>query len=1578
METDSGFRLDLLVGEDDVNVLRAEIAAATDTRQAALLLYELGRIALAEGNAAGAADHLARCYAQRPQFRPALRLTQQLYRQRDNHKLVVKTLEAEARATREVDIRASLLRRQARLIWIHLGDLEGARKVLNRSLEAHGEGWAALLLFDLLEGVRGDLAGRRVILARQLEAATDPKLRAALQVDLALLATESEPEQAVELLQSAAEGDPDNRVVLSYLEHVCLVTGQDRALAHGILRAAELAEQPPERARLLARAAAVHRDRLDDRRAAADLLFQSLQLCPGFANAADCIDLLLAQDRLAEAATVAEQVLQLEEHPEAQATMAFRLAERHRRAGQDLLAVEWYRRCLDLVPGSQPVQEALVSALEQMGDQEQVLAAYSSWLSHCDDQDSRCQTLFRMGALQERLGRIEEAARAHRLALEQSQGFLPSFAALKRIYSRSERWDDLLRLLEDELAGTNDPQSRVPVLELTGAVHAQRPPGQTVALECYRKVLEVAPRRLSTLRTAIRLCEATQRWEELVQLSEQELTLVNDPQRMLEILQLIGEVCEQRIGDSERAIVAHERALAIDAEFLPSLQALGRLYGKSGRWSDLIRMHEAEIAVCSDPEQIVYLLDSIAETSLEGLGDEERAADAYRAMLEHKPYHAPAVAALLRIFAGRSAWEDVVELLESCANGLVDDQRRALLLLRIGQLRDLHLGQPDRAVQEYARAVRLARSSPAAWTALVRLHEASSPSAHLSHLFGCLAGRIQRLERATGSASLIRQLAELIDHHDVTQAALLAEIARRVTPPPWLLWLLAREYQRLGAARELCGSLEQLANQTVDEQVAAEAWLKLARLQLGTQTGDQFEALHHCLSLELRGVRAPHTLRAWERLVRDAASQDRSQGRLAALLQQLIPHTSDPRELAILYTELGEVYERRQELALAEPAYRQALQHSAVHHRAFWCLGRLLEAQARWGELAELVEQQLSVIRSKEELIIGAMHAAVLWQDRAKDPQRAIPLLEQVVGLEPAHRGATRRLRDLLRSQGQWAKLAALMEQEVATGVDSSTLIDLLVELSSIYARRLGRPADGQLHLRRVLELDAENGPALRLLADLHFNESRWAEAQALYERAEWCLFGAQDLAYIRRRLGETFLAQGQPQRALIALRQAHHQDATQDPFVLRAMAKAAERSNDVACQVEALEDLAGCSQDEEEQIRALRQAATLADTHLDDERQAERLLQRVLALDPLQVEAIEYLAGIYGRSSDRSALARHMEAAVAQHRAALFRRPLESKLYWQLSRLFRWLRLFDAQYCSYVALSRLGPLGNIEQEFLQRHHAHSERLPTGQLTSAQYERLVLAPAGDSPLRDLLRAAGDRLARTVAAKPSQFGLSRGDRAPKAVRDLCVELAGLIGFPDMELEVWVSAGRPELVTAELFSGPALIMGEQFADNTGDPRARFHLGRALCLLHERRQVVERWGGGNGRALAAALGKVVEPAIDLPVAPGDRKLVSRQAQSLKRTLGRTDRRRLFDLLSPLLEREGELDVDGFTAALDHTACRAGLVLACDPLVALRETEEISGGPQSSSMVDLLQYVVSTEYLTVRKKLGVAPVTD
>ena len=1572
-ETSSGLSPDIWCDpESDLPVLTAELAATdpNDAKRIALLLYELGRVESAAGNERAAAKAFLKSYTMRPRFRPTLRVARRMYRQRGDFRLAVKLIEAEARATRDPFSRTSLLRLQARVMWSRLQDLPGACEVLEQAQRLDAADLGTLKLLELLYAVDRDPDKLRTALLRQLESISDQRVQIALLVDLAMLLAASDPKAAIDTLRSAERSAPGDLTVLCHLEQLFEREGRHVELAETIKQQALDEDASPSwRARQLSRAARIQRVQIGDGAAAVELFLQSLALEPLFSVAADCFELLLEQESWQQAVEVGEKLFELDESPAFRASLACQVADIYRvRLDQGPRAATWYEHCLKWCPTYQPALEGLGWILENSGEIDHLLQVHRTDLLSTREARPRAQRLYRIASLLERHGREAEAMEVHREALGACSDFQPSASALERLYTRHERWTELLQLYDQELERKPDTERQLHILETMAFVWHQHLGNAEQAIDCYRRFLKLAPSNVSTIRTLARICADTQRWHDLVDLNERELKLTGDPRRQVEILQRTGEVWEDHLLNLDNAMACYRRTLEVDPRYLPALRALGRLLRQKGLWDELIRMCEAEIGATDDPEQILNLLHDIAEIQEEHLLDERRAAGTYREILARRPGHMPAVNALERILGRQDDWGELVSLMDGTLDALEDNRSKALRLWRMGVLKEELLCDAGGAIADYNRALRLAPDLAPAQAALEQILEEIGDHQQLAELF---ASALEQTGDPTVRAAIGHRLGDLWEHAlaNPRKAVLFYEKAAEAQPSTWYLYSLVQAYERLGMPRELASAIERLAGTVTDDRTGAELELKIGRIKQRASLDDPVPHFNRATAL---GSGRTFALRAIERTVRAMRRHDQ----LGDLLVGRIEAAGDPVELACLWTELAEHRLRAGDNAAAEHSYRQALGHAPGHLPASAGLAQLLAEQERWTELAELAEREADTLESSRGVADALVRAAILWEEKAGDSSRAVPLYNRVLEVQPAHADAYSRLHRILTDVRDWGALASLIRGRISATTDPRIGAELFVELGQLYLEHLDQRRKGEACLRRTLELDPLNTYALRTLGDIYYEAGKWSMAEKMYGRLEPLEEDAATRTLLNVRLGDAEMGQENPYAALSAFKRAAQGTAGQDPELLRKIVRSAEAIGDTGSQVAGLERLAECSPDPGERVDVRKRMALLAETALENDELAVRALEEALVLDPLDIEAIERLAAIYGRASNRSAANQHLQAAVAHHRAELARRPFDLTLYRQIGRVFLWQRIFDRLYCACVVQFHLGELEEVQQRFLWTHHRRCSSVPKGPLPRSRYEALILPEAARGAIRDLLSAAGRGLQRRATIDPASLGIDKSSKVKKddPLRAVCDEVAALLGGVDFDLSI--SRTQPDLITAEMLTRPTLILGDRVAKNMVTSVERFRIGRALFLIAENALVLRDLSVRDINHLLVAIGRCGLPPTELPLSVKQPEQVEEEVRGLSKLLARKDRKVMGTLLPQMAQAMESVNIADFARALGFGANRAGLVAAGEPKVALEEATQLTGSPDSGpEMADLMQYLMSEEYFTLRMELGIAP---
>src|SRR5262249_45687943 len=71
----------------------------------------------------------------------------------------------------------------------------------------------------------------------------------------------------------------------------------------------------------------------------------------------------------------------------------------------------------------------------------------------------------------------------------------------------------------------------------------------------------------------------------------------------------LGELCERRLGDDERALEAYRRALELDPTLRANVWALRRLLYRRRAWAELVKLIDIELDQASDGERAALLLE---------------------------------------------------------------------------------------------------------------------------------------------------------------------------------------------------------------------------------------------------------------------------------------------------------------------------------------------------------------------------------------------------------------------------------------------------------------------------------------------------------------------------------------------------------------------------------------------------------------------------------------------------------------------------------------------------------------------------------------------------------------------------------------------------------------------------------------------------------------------------------------------------------------------------------------------------------------------------------------------------------
>jgi len=200
--------------------------------------------------------------------------------------------------------------------------------------------------------------------------------------------------------------------------------------------------------------------------------------------------------------------------------------------------------------------------------------------------------------------------------------------------------------------------------------------------------------------------------------------------------------------------------------------------------------------------------------------------------------------------------------------------------------------------------------------------------------------------------------------------------------------------------------------------------------------------------------------------------------------------STDRQLTTSLYLSAAETYARYQEAVEPVEEYlRKALEVEPRNRRAAHHLERLLRTAGRWQELAELLEQRVDAVATKEERIQALLGVADLCRTRLEQPERAVEYMKRVVSTDPAHPRALQILAELYEKEENWSALVMLYTNALKArrrSVGREPQVGMLMQIAMLHWKRLRNADAAEEYFRRVRKAEPAHAAALEFYREYY------------------------------------------------------------------------------------------------------------------------------------------------------------------------------------------------------------------------------------------------------------------------------------------------------------------------------------------------------------------------------------------------------------------------------------------------------------------------------------------------------------
>ncbi|HXJ23120.1 MAG TPA: tetratricopeptide repeat protein [Polyangia bacterium] len=852
------------------------------------------------------------------------------------------------------------------------------------------------------------------------------------------------------------------------------------------------------------------------------------------------------------------------------------------------------------------------------------------------------------------VARTRDPARIAELEAEMSQLFLNHFAKLERavrnpqragkplaaehlksiesarkIYRALSDWRSVVRLYELELEGTSDARRRADLLLGLGRVLGEKLEELDAAAQRLSEAVRIRPRDEKALEL-LAAVYANPNW-----------IGADGLDRAAAIYYQVGRR-RQEAGDTDNAIASLRKALHVLPGHTESSELLERVYYDARRFQELDRYYRERISAAgAEPEKIDFLYKR-AQLAEGELGDRVEAQRIYNEISLLEPPGGPASEKLVELYLAGHDYARLAELRERQLGAVSDPATRGRIMLELAALYRDRLGDGDQAAV-YLHAVleiepenQIALAAYAEhfrekgdWAALADLLEFSYERARVA---GAQAEELlPRLEEIAAVSE--KQLGDPERALAAWQRAEeLAPTYGRAREAQRRILLKAKSWDRLAAL------LEREAAAQTDPATRIDVLRRVAQLHR-----EKLGNARRAIEIYREVLRAdPHDAVSMRALVEIHEREGDWKGLAAALREQIGLTTSKQERVGLLRRVLVIYDERTGDLVQGQWAANEILQAVPGDRDTLVRLERILERAGQPADLVQVLDLHAKHAANPDEKLQLYRRIAEILYGRLQDPTGAAARLEEVARLDPDDAKALAGLRQIYTALGRNEDLARVLDMEVERVIaDASEQADYLRQLARLVEGTLADRTRARKAWEQLADLLPTDAEALDALARLYTAEEAWPLLVRILERQAPLAADpgrAVDLTLQRAQIFDEKLRDVDA-----ATETLERLIAEVDPRNAEAHARLRayyEQGEDWPRVVKIAERQLFLTDDRVERVRRSMELAALIRDRLEDDRKAISIYERVLEIDPEHLEALEAVAGLYGKTGNYQRLA--------------------------------------------------------------------------------------------------------------------------------------------------------------------------------------------------------------------------------------------------------------------------------------------------------------------------------------------------
>jgi tetratricopeptide (TPR) repeat protein len=722
----------------------------------------------------------------------------------------------------------------------------------------------------------------------------------------------------------------------------------------------------------------------------------------------------------------------------------------------------------------------------------QLLALLGQAQKNETDAEMRIHYGIEMATVAERRPQLlEKAIDAWKVLLRLRPGLAQAIEALRRLYTKAEKWNALLELLKDqcEALPVSEIDQKVQCYLEMVPIYRDRLKLEVMVINTYAAILALRPDHAEALVALAERYEAQGRWGDLAGVLTRQAQAVNDEAKKVSLFHRIATLWVEKFGNHHNAIAALEKILEIDPGDAKARTALREIYTRGRSWRALLDLLRRELVLLDADARRKHLAE-MAILAAERLADLRQAITLWNEVLELAPGDRAAVTALAGLYEREKRWPALAEILGRLAEsaggqgspeGCALLERRGLILLEklgagkaaLETLRRVHSAQPENP--RVLRALREAYSQTGDIDELESLYAVRHAWDDLCDVLSGLAERTADMRLRTRAFERVADIAR--NKLGQTERVIKAYEGILATDPNNrdVAKLAAELYEKTERWGRLVATYEILLGPESAPAMSPEESLPiLERIWTVCETKLQAKALAFKWCSRAFKL-APSNTNVRTNLERLGDEAEEWEMLLALFVERQGKGGKggpDPEERLLLLRKcLGLLVTRVDNPVDLQRFAETILAEAPGDPEAELALIKLFTVKERWSELVALQQTRQRRVTDPSLRAESLLRIARLEEEKLGDCKAAVCSLQEAVQVEPENLRALRELARLLEEQNDFHSLVAVLARQANLSLENDR-VDALLRMGKVYERELGDHNEATKAYLQTLELD--------------------------------------------------------------------------------------------------------------------------------------------------------------------------------------------------------------------------------------------------------------------------------------------------------------------------------------------------------------------------------------------------------------------------------------------------------------------------------------------------------------------------